>query len=68
MAKQETGHIVRPGDIGGETHEELDRLAGLKGLLINKALQMTDEQRDFMQGEVDRLTQKYFPAEAAKKP
>ena len=58
---KEQGHIVKPGDIGGEKHEELDRLAGLKGILINKALEMTDEQMDFMQGEVDRLTEKYFP-------
>lgn len=60
---KEQGHTIGVRDIGGQKHEELDRLAGLKGILINKALEMTVEQRDFMQGEVDRLTQKYFPAE-----
>lgn len=63
---KEQGHTIRAGEIGGQKHEELDRLAGLKGILINKALEMTVEQRDFMQGEVDRLTQKYFPSEVKK--
>lgn len=61
---KEQGHIVKPGEIGEQKHEELDRLAGLKGILINKALEMTDEQRLGMEAEVDRLTQKYFPGEA----
>ena len=63
---KEQGHIIKAEEIGGEKHEELDRLAGLKGILINKALEMTPEQRDFMQGEVDRLTAKYFPGEVKK--